>query len=152
MTEQPLAAWLQAACQAADELATTMLGFSQLMTIDCQLALDGLPEAAMKVALVGDPSKFHVGIVADAESGQALSRALLGMDPEDELEDADIDDSLGEIANMLAGGVKTRIDQSLTLNVPVVHNNLDDLRKAAQLGLALVHCDDVPVKLFVVLV
>ena len=48
-----------------------------------------------------------VAIRSNSDGAADLTRGLLMMEPEDELDAADIEDALGEFANMTAGSLKT---------------------------------------------
>ncbi len=143
--------WMDAICQVTDELSTTMLGFSEFFRSDEPVSLDDIKDKKIKLACVGDHSRVMLGVVADEQSGPALARALLGMEPDEQIDEADIDDALGEIANMIAGGVKTQVDQTLKIGVPSIDGDFGSLSDAKSLGLALVRSDSVPFHLVVAL-
>lgn len=143
--------WVNAICQVADELATTMLGFSQFTRSTGEASIEDIQDSKIKLAQVGDDGRVMLGVVTDEISGPALARALLGMEADEEIDEADIDDALGEIANMIAGGVKIRVDQSLKIGVPAIAECIDSLREAKSLGMAQVQCDDVSLHLVVAL-
>ena len=143
--------WIEAIHQVTDELATTMLGFSSFTRSAEKASLDDIKDKKIKLAQVGDHTRVMLGVVADDVSGPALTRALLGMEPDEQVDEADIDDSLGEIANMIAGGVKIRVDQSLQIGVPAIRGDIESLKGAKSLGLARVSCDDVNFHLVVAL-
>lgn len=128
-----------------------MLGFSEFSRSDENAELNDIKGKNIKLARVGDHSRVMLGVVADDLSGPALARALLGMQPDEEIDEADIDDALGEIANMIAGGVKTQVDQTLQIGVPAIEGNIESLNEAKSIGLALVSSDDVPFHLIVAL-
>ena len=120
----PINEWLQALIESAHELATTTLGFTK----DEVVVKDHgspLTSAGSYVALIGDDTSIQIGIASTVDACDKLARALLMMPPEDELSTSDLADALGEIANVLAGGVKRRMvhrDTSLKLGLPVVVN------------------------------
>ena len=102
--------WVNAAELAAAEVATTALCCSQV-----QLATRSLqPQQSLfgaYVPLVASDCQAQIGVVAEWQACQSLARALFGMEPDSELEaESDVADALGEIANMIAGGVKTRMN------------------------------------------
>jgi chemotaxis protein CheX len=53
--------------------------------------------------------------------GRSLAAAMLGM-PIDEVSDADVNDALGEIVNMLGGNVKALLPPPCQLSLPSVTN------------------------------
>jgi chemotaxis protein CheX len=71
------------------------------------------------IGLSGSSLTAMLGIHCPMEVGLAIAGAMLGMDIEEI--DSDVKDALGEIANMLAGGLKERlagIDDTLSLAIP----------------------------------
>jgi CheY-specific phosphatase CheX len=102
--------WVSAAEAAAAEVATTALSCSEV-----QLATRSTqpPQSLFGayVPLVASDCQAQIGIVAEWPACQSLARALFGMDRDAELDaDSDVGDALGEIANMVAGCVKTRMN------------------------------------------
>ena len=105
-----LSEWIAAAQAAAAEVATTALCCGETHSaVDAGPAAESLFGAY--VPLVAADCQAQIGIVAEWPACQALARALFGMDPDTELDaESDVADALGELANMLAGCVKTRMD------------------------------------------
>jgi CheY-specific phosphatase CheX len=73
---------------------------------------------------------LQIGIDVDEAGAAKLTRALLMMEEDEEVELEDITDAMGEIANMVAGGVKSRliaVESSLTIGLPhFVEGETDD--------------------------
>ncbi len=112
--------WLRAVFEAAEELATTALGCELSLNAHAQESAPG-DSLGCFVALTGQDTAVHVGVAADNTSCQALSQSLLG-EP-GELSSSDVADALGEIVNIVAGGVKKRMDEAfpaLRLGLPLV--------------------------------
>lgn len=113
--------WIVALVEATDELATTSLGYEGAKVVDSSGELPtGM--SGSHIALIGDAESAQVGIVASEEGCGILARTLLGMEPGDELSEADMADVIAEIINIIAGGVKSRmvsIDASVKLGLPV---------------------------------
>lgn len=77
---------------------------------------------AVAPALPTDPSSFDCGIEvefsgavsgsvvlrAGREAAEEITRSMLMMEPDEELEDDDVADALGECVNLVAGTLKTR--------------------------------------------
>ncbi|HSD90735.1 MAG TPA: chemotaxis protein CheX [Kofleriaceae bacterium] len=97
----------------------------------CMLSLDGaivgdpspLPETSetmvgAHIPLVGKQS-FDLSFVASPAGCEALSRAVLGFSPTDAVDAGTVADAVGELVNMLGGGVKRRIGSDLELGLPV---------------------------------
>src|SRR5262245_48507420 len=114
--------WRRAIEAAACEVATYALSFSGAVVMDRV----GLEVAASMfgahVPLVGDGQAFDLALVSSAEGCHALSRAILSAGPGPALRDSEIADAVGEIVNMLAGGVKRRLaglGAELALGLPI---------------------------------
>jgi len=54
-----------------------------------------------------------LGICCGVNCARTIAANMLGMDPEDEISDDDINDAVGEVANMVMGAVKARIQDSV---------------------------------------
>lgn len=63
-----------------------------------------------------------LGICCDMDGAKAIAAGMLCMDSPDELSDEDLVDAMGEIANMVMGAVKTRIqdDVDIMISIPAV--------------------------------
>jgi CheY-specific phosphatase CheX len=107
---------------AAEEVTATVLGWETngLEARPCPFPAD---DSGGYIALIGKGS-LYIGVSADSEGCQAMTRALLAMEPEEaDPSNEDVADALGEIANVLAGMVKTTMaahDPSLKLGLPIV--------------------------------
>jgi hypothetical protein len=117
--------WMDAAAAAAEEVASQALGLESSASTDESAAPTGF---GAFVALSGGDDKVQVGVMLDQAGGEALARALLGM-PEDEAfgSEGDLADAFGEIVNMVAGGVKTRMNEQvpgLQLGLPLCVKSL----------------------------
>jgi Chemotaxis phosphatase CheX len=104
-----LAQWRTAVEGAAGEIASYALSFSGAKVqdpvgIECTMALIGA-----HLPLIGDGHAYDLALVASPESCRALARAILCMAPDAPVRDAEVADAIGEITNMLGGGVKRRL-------------------------------------------
>jgi len=126
---------MDALLESALELAETTLG--------CEVTVDAPPESVSGidltnslVALVGERTSVQIGIAADDRGCQSLAKLLLGAD--EELTDSDVSDAMGEIANIIGGGVKKRLAGEfggMRLGLPVVlmgHLELTRKQRVAQ--------------------
>jgi hypothetical protein len=126
MSEDPnlVSTWLSAMVSSAEELATSTLGLDGITEIESGFPSDkGFPGSY--VALVGDDFNFEYGVAGSWESCATLGRALLFMEPDEELTDDDMADAINEVINIVAGGVKrrmTEIDPGLKLGLPAFFN------------------------------
>lgn len=113
--------WIGAARAAMIEVASQALGR------EAALADGGGDACAVPfgayVPLTSSQSVVQLGIIGERLDCEAMSRALLGM-PDDEPfgSEGDVADALGEIANMVAGSVKTRMNEiipGIVLGLPL---------------------------------
>ena len=114
-------AWLTAVLQSAEDLALNVLNAADV-TFDAPVR--GLPAATAGayVALVGDEANIQFGVVATPGVSDALARAVLMIDDEEELSADDTIDAISELANILGGGVKRLMaerDPTLRLGLPL---------------------------------
>lgn len=145
--------WLDALVDATGETSNIFLdlgGIRVLRRSDC------IPEFtnASFVSLVGDSSSIQVGIAASSDACQTLASRFLGMEEDDdELEHAEIVDAFGELANVVAGGVKQQIaDQGETmfLGLPLVMEQRPQLSDGQSVISAECVMGDIPVCLLVI--
>jgi len=118
---QPIAPWLDAVVESAQDLAANTLSMVDVVFGEPR---QGLPSGVRGayVALVGDEANVQFGLVASHEVCDRMARAMLMLDPEDELSADDMIDAVSELANILGGGVKRRMvarDPSLRLGLPL---------------------------------
>src|ERR1700690_4029619 len=93
--------WLHATVDAASEFATTTLDcVLESVTSNGELPVD---LTGCFVALVGEEGSLQIGLASDTAGCQTLAKALFASD--DDLPEEDVGDALGEIANVIAGGV-----------------------------------------------
>ena len=63
------------------------------------------------------------GISCDQACVQAIAAGMLCLEPGASLSDGEISDAIGEIANMIMGGIKTRVQHEITnieISIPTV--------------------------------
>jgi chemotaxis protein CheX len=63
------------------------------------------------------------GITCNQDCVQAITASMLCMEPGSQLSDQEIIDAIGEIANMVMGGIKTRVQHEITnieISIPSV--------------------------------
>ncbi len=119
---EPMSPWIKAMGDATDELAQSYLGFDS----GCQVrdALPGMPDRfkGAFVTLLSADLSTQIGIGSNPGGCQSLAQAMIGEEDE-ELPDEDVADVMGEIANIVAGGVKKRLADTvgdLQLGLPFV--------------------------------
>lgn len=77
------------------------------------------------ISIVGDhPSALVIHCTMDF--GNVLAGAMFGMSA-DELSPAEVNDALGELANMVGGSVKAMLDGSWQLGLPMVSRDGDGI-------------------------
>jgi CheY-specific phosphatase CheX len=141
--------WLQAATDSMSEFCETTLAMEMRRGVTSPRLPENL--TGCFVALVGQDESLQIGLASDPAGCQTLARTLFAC--EDDLSEADISDALGEIANILAGGVKKRMSEyyaSMILGLPIVmegHIRLTDRQQMAKHDIAL---GEIPVRLLVV--
>lgn len=115
--------WIDAFAEAMIELAQTTLGFEESRVTGTRSELTQGSQAGAYLPLICTQGPVQLGIVGAMESCEGLARALLGMGPEDEaLSAEDLADALGEVINIAAGSVKSRLGDrvpALTLGLPM---------------------------------
>lgn len=100
--------WLSAIRDSALDVITTSLGFQDGdISAMFGAAPNDVPGAYLPI--VGSKQSMYVGWTAGERDRQTLARAFLGMSESDELSDGDVADALGELVNILGGGVKRRM-------------------------------------------
>lgn len=102
--------WMAAMGETMNEVATTALCFSGCEIVRTFTEIpDGLEGAYL--ALVGQEDSIQIGLTSNAEGCQALAKALLQMEPgSEEMEPADVADAMCEVVNIIAGGIKARVN------------------------------------------
>ncbi len=82
-------------------------------------------------------------VLCSAEGVEKMARAMLMMEPEDLLDDDEICDAYGEVANILVGGLKSRIIEStpdMKISIPSVVRG-QQIRATAGTGISKVELD-----------
>lgn len=114
--------WVSAANAAALDIASRALGWEAEVRSGETGAPFDAPFGAY-VPLSSSDSVVQLGIVAELSDCAVMSRALLGMGPDEGFAaESDVADAVGEIANMLAGATKTRLSdvvQDIVLGLPL---------------------------------
>lgn len=104
--------WVGAASAAVLEVAEQALGW-QASPDTNEDGVYGAPFGAY-VPLTSSESVVQLGIMGERLACEAMSRALLGMGEDESFaSEGDVADAVGEIANMVAGGTKTRMSQAI---------------------------------------
>ena len=100
--------------QAADEVFSVMMGAAGGQSGEphestpCDVQGDGPYDLEAAVSFSGTPSGV-VLLRCCSQSAEGITRSLLMMEPDEEVELEDIKDALGECANMVTGSLKTKL-------------------------------------------
>ena len=145
--------WLDAAVSSAEELATVALGFEGASLVGKADKVAPELSSAM-IALVSETASVQLGIATSRDGCQTLARALLAMEPDEaDLPDDDVADAVGEVANIVAGQVKSMMsstDTTLRIGLPLFVHGKIDYPDDVETAFANVNVGPVPVT-FVVL-
>lgn len=152
-TAHDMEVWVEAMIDSLDELASGMLGFEGGKLLEVR---DELPERMIgaHVAMVSLREALSVGLISDEAGCGALARALLCMEPDEELPAGDVADAMGEIVNIIAGGVKRRLveeDSSIKIGLPVFFSGQMKPTKNMQSRVLEILLGPVQAKLFLML-
>lgn len=114
-----LTQWLEAAAESAREIAAGPLGFARTSWGESARSLpDDL--YGVYVPLLTETMVLQLGILAGRDVCTKLARSLIGVEATEPLEtDEDVLDAVGEVTNMVAGGVKVRLASQGQINVGV---------------------------------
>ncbi len=114
-----LTEWLEAAAESAREIAAGPLGVRSTTWDDRARSMpDNL--YGVYVPLLTEVMALQLGILAARDVCTKLARSLVGTDGADVLEtDEDVLDAVGEVTNMIAGGVKVRLAARHNINVGI---------------------------------
>ena len=129
MSKATLNEWLEAALQATEEVANTSFGWESSQ-IEENVSLISVDFSGSYIAMIGEQSILQVGLTTSHENCYSLAQGMLGIDDSDQaLTDSDVADAMGELVNILAGGIKARMSHSeplLKLGLPmVVHGRVE---------------------------
>lgn len=152
MSAPVLADWLAAAEKVLAELANSCLAFDGVERTGHRTELPRTLPGAY-VPLVTPAGSLQVGIAAEIEQCRALARALLCMEPEEELAPADVADALGEIVNILAGGLKARMVESapsISLGLPIFINGAIEPTDKLEFAISEMRIGPIPASLVLV--
>lgn len=107
--------------EAAKEVFETMIFMSIEKASDQAAKLEGvmfLGTITFKGGIEG-----CLSIALEEACGMAVAKSMLCLEPEDEIGDEDLADAIGEVANMIMGSVKTRLQDvvpDIEISIPTV--------------------------------
>lgn len=106
--------WMAAMIEATCESATQMLSIeSKADTAELNEGAVSVPDGVLGsfISLVSEADTVQTGFLSNKEGLAILAKAMLGMTPEEEISDSDRTDAVSEIINVVAGGVKRRLNE-----------------------------------------
>jgi CheY-specific phosphatase CheX len=109
--------WLAATTKSLVEVVETYFDVSTMS----EALFDEGPKCGTMIGLVSDDNAVQMMLVATKQGAEILAKALLGFEPDEEIDPGDLADAIGEIINIVAGMVKTVLndqDKGLNLTLP----------------------------------
>jgi CheY-specific phosphatase CheX len=106
--------WMDAIVHSANEFAMSMLGVDGVHVVEPLQRIPSSGGSAI-ISLVGDNTAIELGLSLEPDACQDLARGLLGMSAEEgDLPDDEVADALSEVANIVAGQVKSYVADRVT--------------------------------------
>lgn len=110
--------------EALVEMMQTMLGATDAEPTEARIVMGALPDTAL-TAFIGITGEWTGGVAVhcSAELARVIAARMLMTDDLSSLSEDDVRDAMGEVCNMVAGGLKTRcqgIGVAFDISVPVI--------------------------------
>ena len=144
--------WLATAAKAAEELTKGQLGYDEF-EIGGPVTDAEVTDVGSYVALVGDEGSAQIGLIASIEGCRSLAKKMLCMEDGEELEDSDMCDAVGEMANILGGATKRLISERVPgfkLGLPLFMQGRLLASDQQEVGMVEIRIGPVPAHLIVV--
>lgn len=110
--------WMGFAAEAAAEIATGALGMASAHWQKTPGAALPGDLCGVYIPLMTDGDSVQLGLLGRREVCAQLARSLLGMAPDEPLDDdSTVFDAVGEVTNMVAGGVKVRAAEQVNVKL-----------------------------------
>jgi hypothetical protein len=104
-----LTEWMNLAADSAAEIASGALGMETVRWQHPSGATLPTDLCGVYIPLLTDGDAVQFGLLGRRDVCAQLAKSLLGMGPDESLEsESDVFDAVGEVTNMVAGGVKFR--------------------------------------------
>ena len=115
---------LQAALESTEELCTSAMGLdvTPAEPADPPEVSAREPHGRASIAVGSDRVALRLSLIAGMETCTKLAKALLGGGEDQEIDGEDVADGVGEMMNIIAGGVKKQLNEfypSLKVGLPV---------------------------------
>ena len=156
MSAIPLKDWLASLIEASADSATNVLGFEQKVLPgvgDGMSACQPSVTSGAFISMLSEGGAIELGFAATKDVLQALAKIVLGMAPEEDIVAADTADAIGEVVNIIAGGVKRRLNEAaggINLGLPLFIEGTLVGRESQEMAHANVLLGEMPVCLIVV--
>jgi len=108
--------WLDAMQKAACELTQTRFGFEQRQTIYQESRISENQIKGALVPLISNEESIQIGIISSLAGCEKLGRAFLGLTPEENITEEDIDAAIREIVNILAVQTKAMMHKGTNVS------------------------------------
>ncbi len=113
-----LTEWMNLAADSAAEIAAGALGMGNVRWKHLSNATLPPDLCGVYIPLLTDGEAIQLGLLGRRDVCAHLAKSLLGMGPDESLEsDSDVFDAVGEVTNMVAGGVKVRAADRLDVKL-----------------------------------
>jgi len=104
--------------EAVKEVFETMAFMSVEKASSDDQKIEG--DAIMGLITFQNGTKGCLAIYCSQTCARAIAINMLGMNPDDKIEDNEVKDAIGEVTNMVMGGVKSRVqDHKNTIQVSI---------------------------------
>jgi hypothetical protein len=117
--------WLSFTREAAAEIATTALGMGTVRWQQPPGTTLPADLCGVYIPLLAEGYSVQIGLLGRPDVCVSLAKSLLGMGPDETLaDDLEVFDAVGEVTNMVAGGVKVRAATQIDvkLGLPLAHS------------------------------
>lgn len=125
----PVQEWQQAMLEATRRTAAASLGYEHCEWMGAREQLPA-ETCGSYLPVISQENSIQLALVSDDAGCRRLAQALLGMSEGDELSSGDVADAVGEICNIIAGGVKILLhdkDTELKLGLPLfIHGHVQN--------------------------
>lgn len=121
MTDTTTTTLAQSVVPMAQELFTAMIDGEPGLLLPAEALDEPFPDPLYAwVDIVVGPAVSRTLVVTARETADRLARSLLAMEDDEPVSLEDVQDALGEVANVVGGNLKAMLPEGATLTLPVV--------------------------------
>ncbi|MFH2000118.1 MAG: chemotaxis protein CheX [Planctomycetota bacterium] len=148
--------WLDSAAESVREFAVTCLGMDRSeIRILKKESVPPKDKIGAYLALVSIDDSVQIGVVSSKEGCRSITGAMLAMSEEEieELTRPDIIDTMGEVVNIIAGMVKSKmvnVNPDLNLGLPVFLDGQVEPLPQQELGTIEIRIKDIDVRVIII--